>query len=216
MACVYFSRPSVRFLRLHSRDAANKAHHYLGCHFGPGIRDLRSSCSSQPQGATAQCRDGSYSFSRSRSGTCSQQLTGRLLKQKCCTRKPNGRVLRVTRRAQYRDFAALGVSLLALLGGPYNTRNLDRSSKATPLLLCERVLGSVAASAASSNPTSVAEKPRRKMDRASDVIKRSQVAEAALPIPNLLVGVGTTNFTGLRSRHSHGINFAQNALHTGF
>ena len=42
MACVYFSRPSVRFLRLHSRDAANKAHHYLGCHFGPGIRDLRS------------------------------------------------------------------------------------------------------------------------------------------------------------------------------
>jgi len=28
-------------------------------------------CSSQPQGTTAQCRDGSYSFSRSRSGTCS-------------------------------------------------------------------------------------------------------------------------------------------------
>ena len=28
-------------------------------------------CSSAPQGATAQCRDGSYSFSRSRSGTCS-------------------------------------------------------------------------------------------------------------------------------------------------
>src|SRR5579864_1266999 len=28
-------------------------------------------CSSAPQGATAQCRDGSYSFSRSRRGTCS-------------------------------------------------------------------------------------------------------------------------------------------------
>src|SRR5258708_30429354 len=28
-------------------------------------------CSRPPQGATAQCRDGSYSFSRSRRGTCS-------------------------------------------------------------------------------------------------------------------------------------------------
>src|ERR1700730_14859288 len=28
-------------------------------------------CSSAPQGATAQCRDGTYSFSRHRSGTCS-------------------------------------------------------------------------------------------------------------------------------------------------
>src|SRR5207249_6383216 len=28
-------------------------------------------CSSAPQGATAQCRDGNYSFSRSRRGTCS-------------------------------------------------------------------------------------------------------------------------------------------------
>lgn len=28
-------------------------------------------CSAAPQGATAQCRDGSYSFSQSRSGTCS-------------------------------------------------------------------------------------------------------------------------------------------------
>lgn len=28
--------------------------------------------SSVPQGATAQCRDGSYSFSQSHSGTCSQ------------------------------------------------------------------------------------------------------------------------------------------------
>jgi hypothetical protein len=28
-------------------------------------------CSSAPQGATARCRDGSYSFSRSHSGTCS-------------------------------------------------------------------------------------------------------------------------------------------------
>jgi hypothetical protein len=28
-------------------------------------------CSAAPQGATAQCRDGSYSFSHSRSGTCS-------------------------------------------------------------------------------------------------------------------------------------------------
>jgi Protein of unknown function (DUF3761) len=28
-------------------------------------------CSAAPHGATAQCRDGSYSFSRSRSGTCS-------------------------------------------------------------------------------------------------------------------------------------------------
>jgi Protein of unknown function (DUF3761) len=28
-------------------------------------------CSSAPQGATAQCRDGSYSFSQSRRGTCS-------------------------------------------------------------------------------------------------------------------------------------------------
>lgn len=28
-------------------------------------------CSGPPTGATAQCRDGSYSFSRSRSGTCS-------------------------------------------------------------------------------------------------------------------------------------------------
>src|SRR5581483_8819418 len=28
-------------------------------------------CSSAPQGATAQCRDGFYSFSRSRRGTCS-------------------------------------------------------------------------------------------------------------------------------------------------
>jgi hypothetical protein len=27
-------------------------------------------CSSQPQGATAQCRDGTYSFSQSRRGTC--------------------------------------------------------------------------------------------------------------------------------------------------
>ena len=29
------------------------------------------SCSSAPQGATAQCRDGTYSFSQSRRGTCS-------------------------------------------------------------------------------------------------------------------------------------------------
>jgi hypothetical protein len=29
-------------------------------------------CSSAPQGATAQCRDGTYSFSRSRRGTCSR------------------------------------------------------------------------------------------------------------------------------------------------
>src|ERR1700722_19349182 len=28
-------------------------------------------CSGTPPGATAQCRDGSYSFSQSRSGTCS-------------------------------------------------------------------------------------------------------------------------------------------------
>ena len=28
-------------------------------------------CSGPPQGATAQCRDGSYSFSQSRRGTCS-------------------------------------------------------------------------------------------------------------------------------------------------
>src|ERR1700730_11982790 len=28
-------------------------------------------CSSAPQGATAQCRDGTYSFSKHRSGTCS-------------------------------------------------------------------------------------------------------------------------------------------------
>ncbi len=28
-------------------------------------------CSNPPQGATAQCRDGSYSFSQSRRGTCS-------------------------------------------------------------------------------------------------------------------------------------------------
>jgi Protein of unknown function (DUF3761) len=28
-------------------------------------------CSEVPQGATAQCRDGTYSFSRSRRGTCS-------------------------------------------------------------------------------------------------------------------------------------------------
>jgi len=28
-------------------------------------------CSSHPRGATAQCRDGTYSFSKSRSGTCS-------------------------------------------------------------------------------------------------------------------------------------------------
>jgi hypothetical protein len=28
-------------------------------------------CSGPPKGATAQCRDGSYSFSRSRRGTCS-------------------------------------------------------------------------------------------------------------------------------------------------
>jgi hypothetical protein len=30
-----------------------------------------ASCASAPQGATAQCRDGTYSFSRSRRGTCS-------------------------------------------------------------------------------------------------------------------------------------------------
>src|SRR4029077_15507386 len=29
------------------------------------------SCSAPPQGASAQCRDGSYSFSQSRRGTCS-------------------------------------------------------------------------------------------------------------------------------------------------
>jgi hypothetical protein len=29
-------------------------------------------CSNAPQGATAQCRDGTYSFSRSRRGTCSR------------------------------------------------------------------------------------------------------------------------------------------------
>lgn len=28
-------------------------------------------CSAAPEGATAQCRDGSYSFSQSRRGTCS-------------------------------------------------------------------------------------------------------------------------------------------------
>jgi hypothetical protein len=30
-------------------------------------------CSAAPQGATAQCRDGSYSFSQSRRGTCSHR-----------------------------------------------------------------------------------------------------------------------------------------------
>jgi Protein of unknown function (DUF3761) len=30
-------------------------------------------CSSVPDGATAQCRDGSYSFSKSRRGTCSHR-----------------------------------------------------------------------------------------------------------------------------------------------
>jgi hypothetical protein len=30
-------------------------------------------CSAAPQGATAQCRDGSYSFSHSRRGTCSHR-----------------------------------------------------------------------------------------------------------------------------------------------
>jgi len=30
-----------------------------------------ANCSSAPQGATAQCRDGTYSFSLSRRGTCS-------------------------------------------------------------------------------------------------------------------------------------------------
>ena len=30
-------------------------------------------CSGPPQGATAQCRDGSYSFSKSRRGTCSHR-----------------------------------------------------------------------------------------------------------------------------------------------
>ena len=30
-------------------------------------------CSSAPQGATAQCRDGSYSFSQSRRGACSHR-----------------------------------------------------------------------------------------------------------------------------------------------
>jgi hypothetical protein len=29
-------------------------------------------CATAPQGATAQCRDGTYSFSKSRRGTCSQ------------------------------------------------------------------------------------------------------------------------------------------------
>src|SRR5437868_10573685 len=29
-------------------------------------------CATPPEGATAQCRDGSYSFSRSRRGTCSR------------------------------------------------------------------------------------------------------------------------------------------------
>src|SRR5205823_3175693 len=33
-------------------------------------------CSSAPQGATAQCRDGTYSFSRSRHGTCSHHGGG--------------------------------------------------------------------------------------------------------------------------------------------
>jgi hypothetical protein len=85
-----------------------------------------------------------------------QQVTGRLLNNNAAQKSPR-HVLRVTRRARYRDSAAPGVSLLALLGDPYNIRNLDRSSKATLLLLCGRVLGSVAASIASSNPTSVAE-----------------------------------------------------------
>jgi hypothetical protein len=35
-------------------------------------------CSSAPQGATAQCRDGTYSFSRTRRGTCSHH--GRVAK----------------------------------------------------------------------------------------------------------------------------------------
>jgi hypothetical protein len=30
------------------------------------------SCSAAPEGATAQCRDGSYSFSRNHRGTCSR------------------------------------------------------------------------------------------------------------------------------------------------
>jgi hypothetical protein len=34
-------------------------------------------CSSAPQGATAQCRDGTYSFSRSRRGTCSHTEASR-------------------------------------------------------------------------------------------------------------------------------------------
>jgi Protein of unknown function (DUF3761) len=39
---------------------------------GKGERVKRpENCSAAPQGATAQCRDGSYSFSKSRRGTCS-------------------------------------------------------------------------------------------------------------------------------------------------
>jgi hypothetical protein len=34
-------------------------------------RPVKSKGSAVPQGATAQCRDGSYSFSQHRSGTCS-------------------------------------------------------------------------------------------------------------------------------------------------
>jgi hypothetical protein len=39
-------------------------------------------CSAAPKGATAQCRDGSYSFSRTTRGTCSHVLAQRELEKR--------------------------------------------------------------------------------------------------------------------------------------
>src|SRR5216683_3059733 len=87
LVLVLFSQPTLSQSTLQAQPSSPSTKQPLGTRQGnpkPGCTDNGTyvnrqgktvkrpeTCSSPPQGATAQCRDGTYSFSRSRRGTCS-------------------------------------------------------------------------------------------------------------------------------------------------
>jgi hypothetical protein len=62
-------KPSTKAANAPSDKAASKPHYYTN-KAGQRVQSP-TKASAAPEGATALCRDGSYSFSRSRRGTCS-------------------------------------------------------------------------------------------------------------------------------------------------
>jgi len=62
-------KPSTKAANAPSHKAASKPHYYTN-KAGQRVQSP-TNASAAPKGATAQCGDGSYSFSQSRRGTCS-------------------------------------------------------------------------------------------------------------------------------------------------